>query len=667
MRNLDILEQRSILCAARLRFSPHLQPYREQAVDSFVKQYLLVADTAAGAALRTLKRKASSFFPRASKAIAHRDLVRSLQRLVQEGQVDLVGEERGDQRYRLSLSAREQLSGSHEKAEQLFREVTRKLFEPRGLDPGTYGVAFGEILCEVFSELGKAYVRVVAENLSGRELLSSGSITATIRRVSPGYPGVEAAELERAFLVFFQTSDPQFDTLKWNIAQHHYLARAIGIDRRGLLLSRNLFGNATFYLDTNVVIQAVEDSARHHSSFDALSRTCSLLGTKMRVCQISLDELERVVSYHRELIPRVARQVPGSTAARMSNIFLDMYRDARATDGDVDCDALFSRFDTAAAIVRDTYGIQTVDDMWFRHMDDDQATLKLADSIREEYRRARRRPKGRMSAKHDALMLLWVQEERQHADANTWFVTLDASLTGMVFGAQSDDRKTLAIGLDALLQWISPVASEPGVEEQIAGAFAEALRYHLLRDGSTFALSDFLVFAELEWECEELPPEDVEGCLRELRVAAPELDPSNPADLQKLERIVRRYFADPSRKYKQTIAASEREYANELADKDRRHEGELERVKNAFAKKDRLRDSGWRRFLVVLAAVVLYEVIALGLVNRYVPGANLVVKAIAATAAFAFGLPVGAVLLWLALGVDRIEAMGPPFTRFLKR
>ncbi len=154
--------------------------------------------------------------------------------------------------------------------------------------------------------------------------------------------------------------------------------------------------------------------------------------------------------------------------------------------------------------------------------------------------------------------------EREQGNPNTWLVTLDTVLPSASLNGTNTGNKPLAIMLDALLQWVSPLAIQQGNEDEIASVFAEAVKNQLLPQDAFFELRDFVVFAELQMSCKELPVEDVEACIRSLRTTAPTLNPSNPKDLQTLALEVQKFFADPSRKYKQNVMRLE----NEVAQRD---------------------------------------------------------------------------------------------------
>ncbi|MEW6187322.1 MAG: hypothetical protein AB1585_16435 [Thermodesulfobacteriota bacterium] len=109
------------------------------------------------------------------------------------------------------------------------------------------------------------------------------------------------------------------------------------------------------------------------------------------------------------------------------------------------------------------------------------------------------------------------------------------------------------ITLDAFLQWMAPVTLSSPDEDGLAGIYAEAIRYQLLPRETFFQLRDFQVFADMGIETKQLPSEDVEACLREIKLAGPQHDPSKAEDREKIGQIIQRYFADPGTKYRRIL------------------------------------------------------------------------------------------------------------------
>ena len=681
MNSNDIAQKRSILFSARIRFSPEIQPVRDTAIDKIIEQNLLVADCERGLTLKEIENQGAVCFAGGTPAISHYDMEKSIGRLVEGNRVIVMGEP-NQKRYRLSESAREELWEMQRSTETRFSRVVSKLFKNAEEGFSFYTTPFLDCLCIIFSRLGETYVRLIKGEVGLDELLRLPSLLHALQEVKKKYQSINKSLFENAIFSFFRDSDPDYVAIKWNMAQNHYIAKALGLDPSGYLLSKEVFGNAEFYLDTNVIIQALEPKARHHGSFKALSKACQKLQIKLNVCQISLNELQRAVEYYRDIIQKVVNQIPGETALKVRGVFFQLYREQLSLTGSVDFDEVFSSFIHPMEVLPQSYDLDLIDDLWFGEAEHQKETGELLKAIKLEYQAKCGRPKSMRSALHDALLLRWIQLEREQSNKNTWLITLDTSLPGFLPQPAVTPVRPLAITLDALLQWISPIAIHDDIEDEVAAIFSEAVKYQLLPQESFFDLRDFLVFAEMEWSCKELPAEDVEQCIRYLKSNAPNLDPTTPADREKIAREISKFFADPGRKYKHEIQRLE----VEMLKKDQEHKHELEEMKEFIRERDEkiegiereriqgeekerskaLKQSAYWRTSFVILLVLTYGLTVLYLSNQYGHGENLFQKVINSWPYLTLGCVLGVGLFWFIVGKERIRALGWPLTKFLK-
>lgn len=350
------------------------------------------------------------------------------------------------------------------------------------------------------------------------------------------------------------------------------------------------------------------------------------------------------------------------------------------------------------------YGVERVDDAWFQQVERERETEAVVQAIRAAYERKRGFVKPRASALHDAKLLRWVDAERVNSEHKVWLVTFD-TLLPPISAQHFASVRPFAITLDALLQWLSPVVSYEGTEDEIAAIFAEAVKQQLLPQDSFFDLRDFLVFAEMEMSCKELPAEDVEACIQYVRTNARTLDPSNPEDQKKLAHEIAKFFADPGRKYKQEVvrlestiqqnqatyaeqlkereaqaaaerAAREQEYAAQLSKVEAEREREVqakeariaeleeaERTRIAQEKRRQLRRSAIIRLLVIAVVLVGYEAGVVLAALTYGAGASWVDQLVGVSVYLLAGFPAALFILWFWVGPERLQALGGPFTR----
>lgn len=660
---------------------------------------MLLADADQGLDAHDLQQSGALSFTDGFLALTDRDVRQSLVRLAESNRL-LTLPVVAPRRYRLSEEVRGELYQRQAQNEERLTRVTHKLFRNAD-DPGIYEEPFYNAISKIFSQLGETYVRCLQNDLSRAELLATPSVARVLQDLRRTRGNIDEGIFGEGMTTFFRDADPDYESIKWNLAQNYYVARALGFDPSGQILSRNIFAGATLFIDTNVILPALEPLAQHHKSFRLLKQACSELDIEISVAQLSLDELRHLVMKQRELIENVASEVPDALAGKVKGVFFAMYRDQIERTGRVDLNHLFDRFDNASSVLTDEYQVETIDSRWFDDAGNSNEVKALAEELRTESQNRRAwHPKTLTAAMHDAVLLKFIEYQRQETNAKAWLLTLDHLLPEVgTNGLHGRRQGALAITLDAFLQWLSPISSISEInEEQFANIFSEAVKYSLLPHDSFFELQDFIMFAQMELECKSLPPEDVEGCIRMLRAKAPELNPNSVVDREKLSYEIHKYFSDGGRKYKQELATKEQEKLDlqshadlelsklqELLERERltaeterlereretkalREEGAAE-IARVNAKKDEAeaRASAYGRLAWCVALLAALIGISIACALRFENASNDYQKLKNAMPFFVGLLGAWVVVCWFILGTKaRLAALGWPFTKLLK-
>jgi len=177
---------------------------------------------------------------------------------------------------------------------------------------------------------------------------------------------------------------------------------------------------------------------------------------------------------------------------------------------------------------------------------------------------------------------------------------------------------------------------------------------------SFFDLRDFLVFSELEMSCKELPADDVEECIRYLKLNAPNLDPTKAEDREKISHEVSKFFADPSRKYKKELLRlkSEIEKRDEkimkLEDEQKRH------VKISEKKKTSLRTLPACIVFLIIESIMIY------ISNKYGEGSNILQRVNDFWFLPSIGFGLSLFLSRFIIGKKYINKLWWPFKKILK-
>lgn len=524
-----------ILLSARLRFSPQIQPIKQEAIDKLVEQAIFSTSKDMLAVKDIIQTHKALF----KKAIINNQEIRDcLERLTANGRII-----EKDNKYKLDGNVAKEITQLNNDAQTKLSKVFNDLFIDLEGDKKVYFDPFISCLCSLFLKLGEAYVQLMLGKKENKKFLNLPQIKTYVRSAAMKYK-VDASVLKAAINQFFEESNPNFDAIKWNLAQNYYIAMTLGLDSRGQALSKDLFRATSFILDTNVLIQALEPLAPDYDSFQILLKACKRLSAEIKVCKISVEELCDTANYHEELIKKVENEIPDQTANKIHDVFYQIYQQKKEQ---VNLEEVFDHLKNPNDLLNFN-SISLIDESWFIKNSESDETKRLALIVQKQFEPYSSRTKGKKRSTHDSLLLQWVDAERKNGKA--WLVTKDRSLPTVQV---KNENQPIAITLDALIQWISPIASEYFPESDLSSVFASALKRQLLPTESFFKLEDFKVFAELELECKQLPAEDVENCVKYLKRNATSLDPSKAEDREKIHRKISAFFASPSRKFSQKI------------------------------------------------------------------------------------------------------------------
>jgi hypothetical protein len=539
--------RRAMLLSARIRFSPAGASVRDEAVDRIIEQSL------ANAPKPPLSPEAIADATRikgAPQILTVADARAGLARLLDRGRVTefLSGDKH---RYGLSAEATKDVARQLDDAATRLREVTTTLFKSAQGDLTAYERAFLDLLCRVFSRMSSAYVAIMAGKDPGNGFVHT-LLPNAIAEALKAHSVKDKEAFRHGATRFFAEGNPKFDAIKWSMAQHHYVVKALGVDPSARLLSSDLLNGATLYLDTNVLIAGLMPDNRHHGGIVQVIKACNSLRVNVLVAQITALELQRTVAAHATTLRRVYDRIPDATLPKVHCFLLEAYLAARVAEPDLTLDQFVDRFRAPLDVLRRVFPVEIDDDRWFDREAESPTTQQLATAIARKYETMRRRPKKSAAATHDALMLRWVEQKQKDTGVSARIVTLDLTLVAK--DKEPEHRYAHVITLDALLQWTTPHCATEESADHLAAIYSAALRFQLLPT-DFFDPRDFEVFADMEIETRHLPAEDVEACVRDIHRLGPSLDPGKAEDREKIAHEIQRHFADPGTKYKKELAA----------------------------------------------------------------------------------------------------------------
>jgi len=382
----EIARKRAILSTARIRFSPEIQPVKENAINKIIEQILYESSNEDGLSVGEIQDIFES--QSGGCALNPSDMRRSLKELIANKRIVLTPK-RDQERYNLSIETRSEIAKIQEQSEARFDSIINRLFKNAPKGSSAYKGPFLLYLSIIFSELGEENARMLTGDLKPDSLTSS-VVYSALEDVKRKYANIDHTLFEHAVISFFRDSDPEYDSLKWNMAQNYYITKLLGFDSSGSLLSKEVFDNAVLYIDTNTIVPALEPRERHHKSFSLFANACKHLNVPIKVCQISLDELSDWITYQRQLIEDVIDHIPTETEKKVRSPFHQKYCEMKDSGRVVTFDEVFECFNNAIENLSSYYNVELEDDIWFDEMKEDENTKSFASFLKSKFYKSRK-------------------------------------------------------------------------------------------------------------------------------------------------------------------------------------------------------------------------------------------------------------------------------------
>lgn len=623
MASIDV--QRSILTSTIFRFSPQTQPVRQTALDRIVENALYHSgDDSKSTEISDLFREEEGI------AASPPEVEETLKRLCEEGRIHKVQGSR--QSYYLDPETREEIETQHEEAKKQKYKIVEELLGYTEENAEEYISPFILVLSRIFAELGGESVQLLQGNSSHNAEIDSKSVERYCHTAANS-TAINADILQQAIEDFFESNDPDYNALKWQLAQNFFISKSIGLNHGGSILAGDTFDGALFYIDTNVAIPALEPVDNLHYSFEIITDACERLNADIKICKITIEDLTDFLDHKFGEITKAVESVGEKVFDQVDSIFSKVYKIKRGNDTYEDVRSLFENFNDPEERLLEEYNIETSLESWFTNeKEDDPQTERLVTQVRRASReeRAGKDKHPDYQAKHDALLLRWVQYQRQQG-YNAWVLTADTSLPAVEIPEY--DGKALAITINALLQWVSPIMDTDVDDEQFQSVFANLMRKRVLPQERFFTMSDFAIFKELNISLKKLPKKDIEKCANIIKKESASLDLNNAEDREKLNHKIKRFLADPGSGYQKEIARLERE-KEQLTNKNSENEdrindledevedyqdriGSIEEELEDERRKQRLRGSGWRRLIALVVATIILILFAVYLAYSF--------------------------------------------------
>lgn len=672
-------ERRQVLAAATFQYASSLQTLRENALDQLFLKLLFTLDGQEYAALDQIRLE----YENATHGghIPKNSAVQVLDRLRQADQVE--SPETHLESYRLTERTKKSLEVAEDRADSQITELICRLFNCTSGAAKNYEQPFMAVITGVAATLGEESASLLV-NREHHLIAESDFLSMTIDDVISQNCAIGKQQFRIGVLDFFRSADPDCHGLLWQLTESYFVMRLLGMDPSGRALSKELFQRTEFILDTNTILAALVESDDNHELVNAVLNAIQQINIPMIVADITLDELNSVLDRHFSDLSKIVDRGESKWLPRLDSAILREYEESTySTPAE-----FFERFNNVEEILSRRWKAKVV------YVDPSRSSAEVnafAQKLQSRYRRggAFDRNKSQNVALHDAKILTYVLERKEGMASNLWLLTLDSSLPGIV--PNESDWPSLALTPRNVFQWLAPVVVEASTSNEFSRVFSEMVQSRFLPRRPFLSTSDFSALLDVQDNVDQIPDEDIESILGNLRAKAPSLDTSKPADREKLTGIISSSLSDKNsriqKRYRELEIerdsqilelraekeAESGEWQRRLAESEIKKAEEIEAERNTRTEADAKRDAseGVFRFWVAvggLSVVGLFLGWQIG--NIWLESATAmsdVMKLLAVTLVSPVSLIILAKQLFLrrVVGEQRISAMPQPYRNVL--
>ena len=523
-------------------FSPETQPIRRTIVRELVFNQLVESSRSDGESIGKLTMLTVNGVD--VLRLPSSEVLTQLEGLVQE---NLIEERivRKKKRWKVTEAGKIKLSEVSTGADSRIDDVVNIIFA--GCEPiAKYREALLECLSTIFGRIAGRYIN---ESISGdrtRTNLLPANIEEVATNVLSAYPKVSYEDFFPGLRKFFLFEHPDADWIKWTFCKNYYALKIVGLGDISNALSKEAFTGLTVYLDTNVILSALDKRDESHSVVTHVVEKLRSLECEIEVLDVTARELSELASRLSKTVEDALNQIPDELLPRTKGLAASvelLYRQDRSNPSP---EAVLSELTNAGRIVNERLDLPIAKNSSFDVDSASEAVQSLASTLKNHYDTVQSgsRRKSKSAALHDALALTFVN--RMRADGSRCvFLTLDKSLPTFRFPEDTTQIRP-AITIDALLSWLGIILED---DESIERAYSTLLSAQLVTSRQTLSIEEFEMLAQVGMDCKNMPSEDVEQCILYLKREAQGLDLRSADDREKLHHKVRTFFLLPDRKY----------------------------------------------------------------------------------------------------------------------
>ena len=595
---MSVEENRQILYAALLKYSPEVGSLRERVLDRVVLVALLGSSSSHPMQLEEIQNL-TRVDPK-SPALRTDITLDTIERLVKDGKVGQAPSE-AKHLYYLTDTGQSDTDEAAASASQLFRPVLARMLQNTS---GQYPEDVGEVVCrtfisECFARFGQQIAKAITGELTTDQLIGAanvaGAFHAAIANVS--LPEEAINSLRARCIRFLRSSEQADERLKFKLTQGYYVAQLLGLNSYEFNpLSEDAFRGSLFYIDTNILLGRLlsNEIAR---LFDELVRICNALDIDLRVSRATIDETRRVAFTKLENIDELIDKIPAKLMEKTRDDILDAFLEEKSHQSDLTGDLFLERFDHIPSLLKELR-IELYDHSADQIVGNQDLSSECS-VINNAAITTRGWGKSEQVCLHDACHYLLVKNERTNG-RRAWFLTRDNTLSQ---AAKDLDQGQLpfCFPLAGFLQSVSPFLEAPDAQHSLVDLFSSVLDGEIgdLSGEALFNLTELKIISEFHSDVFSAPEEELVAAFDYVKKNVLEGRPLKDENHTKVALELKKFFTSSKDERQKAlemeaarqkgVADSERQKREHAEQITRQKEAELERLRSeavdAFAQK----------------------------------------------------------------------------------
>ena len=423
--------------------------------------------------------------------------------------------------------------------------------------------------------------------------------------------------LAEGFVRFLRSNDPEDHQLLQSLALMAFAARLVAAEAGPDPISTAELRDATWLLDTNVLLTIALEGVAFGDPLDALGQAMSMIGSELVYLHPTLVEYRSVVDRWREETLIVLDRFGIGPLRESSDPFLRIAI-ARQCYTQEDFIQFFDELRKPPPSIEDRIKVELLDDPDIAQAaTEGEGNENKVLAISNHWSERRSRPKSLVTARHDAALSEVVRHLRL-SNNKCFVLTTDRTMAELAARWQGPSGTPTWLLLDALVQVLA--ADRAGMAENhvdFSALLAKLIANEVGPVASEFQIRDLLWLSEIAEQIEAFPEEvvnELAGTIHRKRIAgAPRDDPELRLALERTIQETRETLIVNHDTALQSAAKATKHAKDAREQRKRIRHALVERIKKDLISKARLKLLG--RFVVALLVLVVVGLVGYAVIS----------------------------------------------------